>query len=505
MQAYEEPTGARHAGWVLPACAGLIAIPLVLAVFAASHWPLVHDELYMHSLTFLMQRGLAPYRDIVDMQMPGTYLLEGLGIRVLGGGAHGWFLWDMAACAGILLGSVWITGAGRRAAGFIAGSLTCLLHLSQGDWNMGQRDWIVAALAMLSFACLMQMVRGGGEAWLGGATFFATLAASVKPPALLFCLLAFGAAAWLRRKQPRELLALSLWALGGAAVPVVAVVLFLAKWHALGAFAKVATGLMPYYASLGKVPFRGLLWHPLTGYERLFVLLALGALLLFVLNRSWRSAEAVLLTLAVAAGAASYAIQDKGFPYHRYPAIAFASLWIALGLEKGLRERDLRAWLAWPLLAFIAVLLPVAVVARPRSHAPEETRLHLEADLERLGGSGLSRRVQCLDMTAGGCLEALYRLGLVPSTGHVYDFYLFPERPTALTASLQQGFLQQVSGDPPEVFVLSEEDWPGGGTGYAQLARWPAFASFLAQHYRMESEFIALSSGDTGYRIYQLR
>jgi hypothetical protein len=133
------------------------------------------------------------------------------------------------------------------------------------------------------------------------------------------------------------------------------------------------------------------------------------------------------------------------------------------------------------------------------------TLLHLQADLMRLGGPQLSGRVQCLDMTHGECINALYRLQLVQSTGFIYDFVLFPERPTAVTDALQSRFMRLISARPPRVFVLSEQVWPGGGRGYTQLMRWPAFAQFLQQNYALETQHDKGPADMSGYRIYVLK
>ncbi len=59
-----------------------------LATFVVStyRWPLIGDAALMHYLVFLTRHGMAPYRDIVDMNMPGTYLIEAAVSGLAGGG-----------------------------------------------------------------------------------------------------------------------------------------------------------------------------------------------------------------------------------------------------------------------------------------------------------------------------------------------------------------------------------------------------------------------------------
>ncbi|MGB7266151.1 MAG: hypothetical protein WBC92_11610 [Terracidiphilus sp.] len=506
MDAETAPKRAPWAGWILPACAAVAVLVLLMEIFAASRWPLVHDAAVFQYIQFLMANGFAPYRDIPDLSMPGALILENLAMHAFGGGARGWFLWDEVGVAAVVLGSAWIAGRGRRSAGVIAGSVASGFHFSDGAWFVGQRDWVAAALLLLCFGCLFRILRGGRAAWWSGVTFLGVAATLVKPSGLFFCMIAAGAGAWIYRRSLRRLGAMFAWMIAGAAVPMAAVVIFLAQWHVFDDFVNTWRLLVPYYSTLMRISVPALLWPLLGRMGQLFVVVAACGLVLFALNRSWRSIGSVILLLGALCGVLSYVLQDKGWAYHRYPAIAFASLWIALEIEKGLHARGIRAWIAWSLLASMAVALPPAALARQRStRYPTGTMQHLEFDLKRAGGSNLSHRVQCLDETHTDCFSVLYRLNLVESTGFIHDFYLFPERTAPVTDSLQSRFLAQVRARPPELIVLSEQDWPGGESGYKQLARWPAFASFLAQNYRLETQFNAGPSDLAGYRIYVLQ
>lgn len=45
---------------------------VVAAVIMSWHWPLIGDAPLFHYDNFLMDRGMAPYRDIAEMNLPGT-------------------------------------------------------------------------------------------------------------------------------------------------------------------------------------------------------------------------------------------------------------------------------------------------------------------------------------------------------------------------------------------------------------------------------------------------
>ena len=86
----------------------------------------------------------------------------------------------------------------------------------------------------------------------------------------------------------------------------------------------------------------------------------------------------------------------------------------------------------------------------------------LQADLQRLGGSSLQNRVQCLDIVAG-CYGALYRLGLMQSTGFIGDLVFFGPDDGKVVPYYRRIFWDDMHSNPPQVIVLSNQ-WFGKPT-----------------------------------------
>jgi hypothetical protein len=324
-------------------------------------------------------------------------------------------------------------------------------------------------------------------------------AATIKPPALLYLLIPLLVV--FRRWQKREPCAKSLlWGLAGALVPVIAVGVYLLRLHAAGAFAATLSGLVPYYASIGNVGPRILLPSHLEARNYGF----LAASLLLVSRSSLKDPRIVLAAVATLCGVVTYAVQDKGWSYHGYPFLVALLLLLMLLVADGLGTRGVRFWLATGILCCAVFVIPARALRHQwKSPYPMTTLTSLENDLGNIGPERLQNSVQCLDMTHGECINVLYRLRLLQTTGFIYDFYLFPKQPTPLTARLQQQFFEQVTARPPRLFILSEQDWPWGAAGYAQLERWPQFEAFLAAHYRLRSEHVAGPTDMAGYRLYE--
>jgi hypothetical protein len=484
--------------WAMRVAAAFFLIAFVVAISVSRGWPLVHDGPLLHYVVFLMEHGKAPYRDIVEMNMPGTYILDWLVIHLLGGGATGLWLWDTASGVLIVLAGAWIAGAGKRSAGIAGGSLAYLFHLSTGAWDLGQRDWVMAVIFMLAVGCLFAEVRGASPRVMTCFGALAVTAGLIKPPVVVFGLVFLGAVVWLVRHQRRPVAPMLLWAGLGAAIPTAIVAAFLAAWGVTRDFVATLQGLLPWYASLQRFSMPVLLSRLLPDE---FIPVVVGAVLLFLVGRSWRRWETMMLLLGALCGAALFLTQGKGWSYHLGLETCCLGLWAMLELERGLRGRRWEKYIAFTTLVVVTALLPRELATERSVHYPMTAINDLQRDLKRLGGSSLSGNVQCLDMTLGSCINALYRLQLVQSTGFIYDYYLFPQHPNAVTDSLQRRFLDEVAAHPPKVIVLSSHIWPEDRYGYDELANWPEFDRWFEARYRLGKEEIQTSRA-AGYRIY---
>src|SRR6266568_9521603 len=117
----------------------LLLTMLAIFVMRTWHWPLVGDAALMHYNVFLLDHGMAPYRQIIDPNMPGTYLVEGAIMHAFGGSALTWRMFDLflLACAGVAM--IVITLPYDWFAGVFAATLFALIHGRDGLIQLGQR------------------------------------------------------------------------------------------------------------------------------------------------------------------------------------------------------------------------------------------------------------------------------------------------------------------------------------------------------------------------------
>jgi len=192
----------------------------------------------------------------------------------------------------------------------------------------------------------------------------------------------------------------------------------------------------------------------------------------------------------------------------------FLLLVMGMDFMAAMRGRARTGWLALAAVVWGAmVLAPVSALRAGRYEWRLPARAALEEDLRRAAPGGdvraLDGQVQCLD-TIDGCLATLNHMGVVQTTGTMYDEFLFHAPGSRAVDDARAGFLREVRAVPPRVFVVGERLFPGGPDGYAKLGQWPEFQVWLDGGYLLAEErrFDAAVRGagvgvvPPGYRIY---
>ncbi len=481
-----------------------------LAVAGTRHWPLAGDAALMHYGAFLLSHGFAPYRQIIDMNMPGCFLLDWGVIHVFGRGAAAWRTFDFALIAAAAVAMVAIAKPYDWFGGVFAAGFFFILHVHDGIDQAGERDLVLAVLMLLGCAAIFLALRRSSWAWSAIFGIASGAAMTIKPTAVLwFPGMVVLAAVTLRRRH-RPAAAHLAAACVGCGAPLVLMLLYLTRRDALGAFAQTVTGLMVYHAHIDRFPLRFLLAHlvPSALYPAIAVWLALT-----IAGRRWRTWEGAALLWSVGVGAASFVAQGKAFPYQRYPLEGFLLAMMGIDAALALRAAGSR-WqppAAAVLLGFTTLALAPSWLIRANHYdwRHDDFTESLSADLTALGGPALSGQVQCLDMTAG-CLGVLYWMRLVQSTGFLYDCYFFHQPQTAATERLREEFLADMGHAPPRVLIESSQNCLGEPLGWSGLDAWPAFAAWRAANYSLYAQrqstrpirWWPIAEQPPGYRIY---
>ncbi len=435
----------------LALCAAVLLYALTREVLWARGFPVVHDAAILHYVAWMISRGHAPYVSQVEMNLPGVLMTEWASMRVFGADAAGLWRWDTFVGMCAVGAAAGLAGRGVRLAAACGAMLAWIVHLNDGAFDFGEREWLIAALLVGAAWCAARCMETRQAAWMAGCLALAGWAGAEKPFAVLMAAVlvamvlvdAQWPAVWGGAGRAR-VLPLVGWSVAGGLVPVVATAVYFRHWPgAFSAFLSTEHTLGAWYSAQGNNPLSYLLLRVLS-YPLLLVLL-LG-LYLVARGRVWRERRGALLLAGFVVGVVLYLAQRKGFPYHVYPLLLFG---LPLGFASA--QRGVES-VAWDRRVVAVVLLLVGGVRLPlklwREHAKTEypvgTQQAVVRDLERLGGASLNRSVQCLDMTLGGCIGALYELKLEQPTGFVNDNMLFSGERRPFLAELHNRFLAEL-------------------------------------------------------------
>lgn len=502
--------------WLLSAA--LIACAVIFIVITR-HWPMVGDAALMHYDAFLIRHGWAPYRDFVDINMPGAYWASELAMLFPWQPDVAWRIFDLAMVALAGAGYYVIARPYSRFAALFATVLLLLVHGQDGVQQAGQRDLVIAALLMVGFAFLLEATRQSRWAYLIPFGLAVGLAATIKPTADPLGVLLLGMAViyrvrW-RKANYSEALGWFAAGIGAMAVPLVAMMLWLARKGAWQAWAAMERLLLPYYAGLERRPLGFTFSHSISPLAALVVLWLICVVLR---GPRWSGFERLLAATAVVVNLLGLLLQGKALPYQRYPMLVFLLLLIALDLSTAWQRRDGASRPAR--YAAIAGLccgcLVIAPIALARVHRFAGKRQQFDAmlagDLHRINGGDVSGRVQCLD-TIQDCLPTLDALRLLPATPVLADQALFDPRHQPAVEILRRRFEQAVTARPPLVFVAVSGYFLDSGSGYRKLEAWPAFERWLNANYVLAAErpsagevrWWSRPQPEPGYRLYVLK
>jgi hypothetical protein len=473
---------SRFADWLSALACVVASLSCALALIAAWRWPLVGDAALMRYVVFLLHAGRAPYREIVDINLPGSYFVEWSAVHLFGAGAHGLRLYDGFLCALAGGGAVALSEPGlrERLCGLLAGFLFVLIHLRDGVVQGGERDLAMAAMVVLAYVVLLRGPLAGRLTGLVSFELLIGLTLTIKPSLLPLAVVPGLQMLLSGQKLSSRRAAL---AAGLAALLLPLAVMFVWLHHAvsLAAFVGVLRTVDAAHRGLARESLLTLLRHSVAPIAIVFGLAAVLALRLKTLDN-----EGKLLLFGAVCGLISFLAQGKGFPYQRYPFLLLALVLVGRLVARALGKPGLTLAVAAVLVAVSGFWLAPMYAATVRSYdaaAPFEQAL--AHDLTVRGA--VNGSVQCLD-TVGGCINTLYDLRLTQSTGFLYDCYAYQGTDQA---AYREAFLAALEVARPRTIVFTSQFCLEQHYGFGRIDQWPELKRFLAEDYRLDGAWQA--------------
>ena len=545
--------GVRDPGSWLGSSVGLLAIVqslvlasltllLVLKAAGSTQWRMEHDTPLLHYAAFLIdEQGMAPYRDIFETSMPGTFLFHTVVGVLFGYGDAAFRAVDLFLLAGIGCSSFLFMRRFGALAGWAAAILFPLVYLGKGNAMSLQRDYLGVVTLAIALCCIP--LEAGGHGWVGpvrlrrfaavGALF--GLASLIKPHLALGLPIFFGALLAMRRSErPRssagDLPRLRRDLIRCAGTTTLA---FLAPWvlalawlwarSSLDAFLDVVFGYLPLHNAINgartilpeseRLPYLFLRTLGLGGYGSLALLGFFGCYHAIAHARQRWNVSTVLVLLCAAAYLFYPTLAGKFWKYHYMPMVYFLTLAGALALAS---RRDVAFAPSWKgrgartgWLATVIFLLAIqqqlnlpryvrstraALDESYRPPAPKNGRV------DQIAGWLRHRlepgdTVQPLDWAAGGVVHAMLLAGARPATRYLYDYHFYHHVSQPYIRNLRRSFLADLKATRPRFIIESQVVRPRV-RGRNTAREFFALETFVQNHYTR------VRRGD-GYSIYE--
>ena len=500
---------------------GFVTLVFLLQAAASLRWRIEHDSPLLLYMSFLMDRfGYIPYRDFFDMNMLGAFWMNQLIGHLAGYRDLGYRMVDLAMLVVILVCTwLWMRRFNRLAA-WASAILFGFLYTMWGPLVALQREYLL--LLPISLGLAIYNVKGG-KVWMRNLALGLAFgcASTIKPQAAigLVPFVVFTVQETLERKavgvqKPHRFdwdiwLMLSL----GFAVPLAVVGFYLWKENALRSFLDIAINYWPLFTQLNGDQ------AILSGGERLRYLLNgvltlrdypiwLAPALLGLFNSQFlaeldegQKRQARLIFWLVVCYALYTLVGGTFWGYHWIPFGYFMLQLSSLCLLElpGSLPKMARNFASLVLVftILVAMDLPDLDKRLETPPPPRNGRVDLVAGfLEQNLKPG--DRVQPLDWTGGGVVQAMLVARAQIATRFINDFHFYHHLSSPYIQNLRKEFIQELKAAPPR-FIISyaggDKPWLHGEDTTREFS---SLDKFIEKKYRVALE-------EDGITIYELK
>jgi hypothetical protein len=471
----------------------LLAALLVVQAGYSTQWPIAHDEAPLLYEAFLMHvDGLAPYRDLFDFQMPGSFIAYFLLGSLSGFDAFRLRLLDLLILATILTITYFATQHFGKTPALAASILFGLKYLQGGPSMSLQREYLLLIFVALAVWISMRDSLTLKHRIMLGLLF--GLAAVIKPHAAigLIPILLFDITEMAKRLRLTLFNAAAqsiLPAAAGFLIPISAIIAWLGFTGALTPFINIALNYWPLYSQVnGQMEVT-------SGVARMSLLLTqtlrLGD------NGLWLIPAAIGVyfnqrkkTYLLASLALCYAIyptfSGQFFPYHYIPFTYCIILLASLTFDfRSLTFSSFILYLS-SFILIIILILPSQIFIRQLQNKPIATSTDRAEEISRFLKKNLDTSrgdtVQPLDWT-GGTLLAMLETRARIATPYVFDFYFYHHVSHPYIQSLRADFMNDLQIASPRFIVevaAIDKPWI---TGPGTSREFPELREFLDGNY----------------------
>ena len=464
----------------------ILAVTFIILMVMSLDWPLIWDVPIFHYIGWLMSIGKVPYKDIFDMNFPGTFLLHLFVIKVFGSGDLGWRLFDLLWLNMINVCVFYYLKPFGRLSAFVAAVTFSVFYLSSGPLHSGERDYFIILFMLMSIQCLASSFEKKCSLFkialagliLGGAIM-------IKPyVGAFYSMLLASIGIYAYRKGYAWITHVFVFVISGLFIPL-AMCLWLGAQGGLRPFWDMMVNYLPIYSDLSRQPWQNillsydLLYIPLV-FEGFIVLVI--SILFFIKQKTWNIRRG-FLCLGVIYGLLHYLLQGRDWYYYLFPFLAFLIFLAASWLhDKDMQRHPVVHTIMLLMLLHLSIGYGIAGIKNiiyPLDFR-NFTGYFLANDLKNKIKPG--DEIQIISHW-GPSPHAMLLLQQPMVTRFVLTFHLFHNIQHPYIQKLRAEFLKTLQARRPKIIAVYKTGWNENSS--ESIKKFPALADWLGKNYKM--------------------
>jgi len=454
----------------------IFSIPTIILLYRSIHWHPILDSPIFQYIAYKIINGIIPYREIFDMNLPGTYWIHIITIKIFGLNAIGFRIIDLIFLLFILLsGSLILKKYGSIAVlTFIA--LFTGIHLAGGEANMGERDYFMMGFVGFSMYFIIKYIKKGKNINLFIAGIFIGYAGFIKPTSyILYFLIVL--ILLIKKKGISKIIIDSVLLTIGVCIFPGIFTYWLYKNGGINDFINICVNYLPIYqngsiSSIFKLIYS--IWKSPLG------ILIVGSLIilpivydnLFIKDKK-RETTYLLLFIGIIFFMFNFFIKGQAENVYRlYPGYYFFAIYAGIIVSTTLKEENLKTKLSGAIYLMVSMsiicMYTILTIYKQPSEINHYSYITKEKETEKkiikkLRKDGIKRdeKIQIFDVIGGA--NILLKLGLNPATKYLQEVHFTEMQWKGIFPLFLQkqwdNFIFTLYSEKPEYIVLLKSSY----------------------------------------------
>lgn len=414
----------------------IFSIPTIILLYKSIEWHPILDSPIFQYIAYKILNGVTPYKEIFDMNLPGTYWIHIITIKIFGLNSIGFRITDLIFLFIILLSGGLILKEYGSVAVFTFIAVFSGIHLAGGEANMGERDYFMTGFVGLSLYFIIQYIKKSKNINLFIAGIFIGYAGFIKPTSyILYFLIVL--ILLIKKKGNNKIIMDSILLTIGVCIFPGIFTYWLYKNGGINDFVNICVNYLPIYQN-GSISSTFKLIYSI--WKSPLDILIAGSLIILPIvydnlfkQDKKRETTYLLLFVGVLFFLFNFVIKGQAEnKYRLYPGYYFFAIYAGIIISTTLKEENLKTKLSGTIYLMISMsiicMYTILTIYKKNSEINYNSYITKEKETEkeiikilRKNGIRKDEKIQIFDVVGGA--NILLKLGVNPATKYLQEVH----------------------------------------------------------------------------------